>query len=431
MEMKSKTAALVLVLLTGLNIFLALNRHSRSNPYSYHGELWADRAGYFMYLPAATSFGFDARRFPAGLDTLTGGGFTLDTLTGRVLTKYTSGVALLQAPFYLAGHGAAHVLGIPAGHFGPVDRVIVDVAAPVLLSLGLWCLFLVLRVRHGDGLSAWTLLGIYAGSNLFYYTIGDPGMSHVYSFFLFALLLLLMDRHAKAGRGTWHLFGIGLVAGWIVLVRPTNLVFLLVAPFALAEDLRAGMERSASLKGKAFVALPAGALLVWIPQLLYWQYAFGSAITWPYVNEGFTNWASPHLLEFWFAPNNGLFLNTPFYLLVPISMGWLWRTRYRSTSIAAMLAMVATSYIGASWWVWHFGCGFGGRIMVEYIALFAVPLTALTDVVLRRVGRWMPITVFCFLAAYNLKLVYSFGDCWFHDVWDWQAFGRMLFGPTK
>jgi hypothetical protein len=190
MEMKSKTAALVLVLLTGLNIFLALNRHSRSNPYSYHGELWADRAGYFMYLPAATSFGFDARRFPAGLDTLTGGGFTLDTLTGRVLTKYTSGVALLQAPFYLAGHGAAHVLGIPAGHFGPVDRVIVDVAAPVLLSLGLWCLFLVLRVRHGDGLSAWTLLGIYAGSNLFYYTIGDPGMSHVYSFFLFALLML-------------------------------------------------------------------------------------------------------------------------------------------------------------------------------------------------------------------------------------------------
>ncbi len=429
--MKPKTIVLVLVILTGLNIFLALNRHSRSDPYSYHGELWADRAGYFMYLPAATSFGFDARRFPPGLDTLTGHGFTLDTLTGKILTKYTSGVALLQAPFYLAGHGLARVMGISAGHYGPVDRIIVDVATPVLLSLGLLFLFMLLRSRHGDRLTAWTLLGIYAGSNLFYYTIGDPGMSHVYSFFLFALLLLLLDQYFRGAERTWLLFLIGLVAGWIVLVRPTNLVFLLAAPFVCAEEIRAGWRRLMVLRPAAYLLLMAGAFLVWIPQLLYWRYAFGSAVTWPYVNEGFTNWASPELLKFWFAPNNGLFSYTPLYLLVPLSAAGLWHARDRITAVVAVFAMVITSYLGASWWVWHFGCGFGGRIMVEYLALFAVPLTALSDTASRRWGRWLPIAVFGMLAGYNLKLVYSFGDCWFHEVWDWHAFGQLVFGPTK
>ncbi len=429
--MKPKTVALVLVLLTGLNIFLALNRHSRSNPYSYHGELWADRAGYFMYLPAATAFGFDARRFPSGLDTLTGHGFTLDTLTGSVRTKYTSGVALLQAPFYLTGHGVALLLGIPVVHYGPVDRVIVNVAAPVLLSLGLWCLFLVLRVRHGDGLTAWTLLGIYAGSNLFYYTIGDPGMSHVYSFFLFALLLLLLDRQFKKDDNAMRVLLIGLVAGWIVLVRPTNLVFLLAAPFVGAEDFQTGWRRITVLRPAAYVPLFAGALLIWIPQLVYWRDAFGSAVTWPYVNEGFSNWASPELASFWFAPNNGLFSYTPLYGLVVLGGALLWGSRHRVTVTVSLMAMAVTSYLGASWWVWHFGCGFGGRIMVEYLALFAVPLTAWTAAAGQRWGRGVPIAVFCLLAAYNLKLVYSFGDCWFHEAWDWRAFGQLVFGPTK
>jgi hypothetical protein len=309
--------------------------------------------------------------------------------------------------------------------------VIIDVAAPVLLSLALWFLFLLLRTHHGDRLTAWTLLSIYAGSNLFYYTIGDPGMSHVYSFFLFALLLLLLDRQLDMTASLSRWAFIGAVAGLIVLVRPTNMVFLLAAPFVGARDLRTGLRRSFSIGVIPLALVLLGAVLVWIPQLLYWQYAFGSAITWPYVNEGFTNWSSPEIIKFWFAPNNGLFSYTPLYLLVPVCTAGLWHTRYRATSVVALLALLATSYIGASWWVWHFGCGFGGRIMVEYLALFTVPMTAWSDAAVRRWGRWLPITVFTGMAIYNLKLVYSFGDCWFFDVWDWQAFGQLVFGPTK
>ncbi|MBX2979171.1 MAG: hypothetical protein KF905_07760 [Flavobacteriales bacterium] len=430
--MKPKTIALVLFLFTGLNVFLALNRHSHSKPHSYHGELWADRGGYFVYLPAAIQFGFDARKFPSGMDTLAGRGFKLDTLQGRVITKYTSGVAMLQAPFYLLGHGIALMVGIPAYPYGPLDHVIVDVAAPVLASLALLFLFLVLRRRYGDRLSAWMLLALFAGSNLFFYTIGDPGMSHVYSFFLFAFLMFSVDQWFRVQEGSYGLVLIGVTAGLIVLVRPTNALFLLAVPFVVLSD-----QSSVWQTIKANVTLPriflvtVPALMVWVPQLFYWQYAYGSALTWPYIDEGFTNWASPELVRFWFAPNNGLFPYSPLFAIVIWAAWIMWRRGERAVGAAALITFMAVSYLGASWWVWHFGCGFGSRTMVEYLALFAIPLAGWTQWAAKRWGRWMPITVFLVLAAYNLKLVYSYGNCWFFDEWDWQAFGQLVVGPTK
>ncbi|MFN9324109.1 MAG: hypothetical protein ACK6A5_01845 [Flavobacteriales bacterium] len=430
--MKRKIIVLVLVLFTGLNVFLALNRHSHSKPHSYHGELWADRGGYFVYLPAATYYSFDARKLPGGLDTLTGRGFKLDTLSGRVITKYTAGVAMLQSPFYLLGHGLAKLSGWTTAPYGPLDHVLVDIAASTLLSLGLLLLFLNLRQRYGEQLSGWLLLAIYAGSNLYFYTIGDPGMSHVYSFFLFSLLLFLVDRWYQRPDRSLTLVCIGITAGLILLVRPTNAVFLIISPFVNATDLRTGWRRIAShISAKRVVLLLLPAALVWLPQLLYWHYAFGSAITWPYVDEGFTNWAAPEFARFWFAPNNGLFTYTPLYVLVILAAVVAWVHKDLVTACTSLAAFLAISYLGSSWWVWHFGCGFGSRTMVEYLALFAFPLASWTRWSIQRWGRWLPAMTYILLAAYNLKLVYSYGNCWFFDEWDWQAFGHLLFGPTK
>ncbi len=430
--MKSKGVTLIFLLFTGLNIFLTLNRHSHSAPHTYHGELWADRAGYFVYLPATFQYGFNAKSFPLGLDTLTGGGFQLDTVHDRIVTKYTSGVALLQAPFYLLGHGIAKLAGTQADAYGPLDHLVVDVAAPVLLSIALLLLFSLLRRSYPDRLIAWTLLGLFAGSNLFFYTIGDPGMSHVYSFSLFALLLFLLDHVSRSGTRIGSLIAIGCTAGLIVLVRPTNIVFLAVAPFISSMTVKEAfglIDKLLAPQRIPWVIVPA--ILIWGPQLLYWKYAFGSAITWPYSGEGFSNWYKPEITAFWLAPNNGLFIYTPLYALALWSLFSWFKQGRRGASVAGSFAFVTISYLGASWWVWHFGCGFGSRTMVEYIALFAIPITAWVNVTVQRYGKWMPIMVFTLLAAYNLKLVYSYGNCWFHSTWDWEAWGQLVFGPTK
>ena len=190
-----------------------------------------------MYLPATIQHGFDAHSFPTEIDSLTGFGFHLDHGSGKVITKYTYGVAFLQLPFYLGGHVLAKLFGVDDGSFGIVDHSIVNVAASVYVVLGLYILFVLLSRRYGHGTSLSVVLGVYLGTNLFYYTVGDPGMSHAYSFSLFACLLLILDRILQGDHRIKYFLLLGTIGGLILLIRPTNLVFLIAAPLLFQEGL--------------------------------------------------------------------------------------------------------------------------------------------------------------------------------------------------
>lgn len=421
---------LILLLFTAANIFLALNRHSHGPRHSYHGELWADRAGYFVYLPALFEYGMVAEYVPTGLDTLTGRGFILDEARNTITTKYTYGVALLQAPFYLLGHGCAALLGINDGGFGTVDHVAVAVAACCYLTFALAILYCVLKSRFGSGLSSLVLMLVYVGSNLYYYTIGDPGMSHVYSFFLFAAALGIFSRlSTDEGNRKWLVL-LGLVAGLIVLVRPTNIVFLLFAPLVV-QYAGPVAGRYAFLHARKIPMLLIPPISICLPQLFYWKYAYGSYLVWSYSGEGFSNWSEPRIASFLLSTNNGLLPYAPLVLLVPWGCGLLWLERDRITTIAVLAPFALVSFFGASWWVWHFGCGFGSRTLVEYMALAAIPIATWVNWSMAKWGRLVPVIVGLVLVIHQLKMVYSYGDCWFHGDWNWEAYAQLVFGPTK
>jgi hypothetical protein len=88
-----------LTFILGFFIFLSLNRHSKSGIQNYHSEIWADKAGYYIYLPAFFIYNFQVDGLPAEIDKKTGNGFIVRD--GKIITKYTYGVALLQAPFFI------------------------------------------------------------------------------------------------------------------------------------------------------------------------------------------------------------------------------------------------------------------------------------------------------------------------------------------
>ncbi len=90
---------------------------------------------------------------------------------------------------------------------------------------GLAVLRRLLRQSFSDRITAATLVVILLGTNLYHYATFDSGYSHAYSFFLCAALMLLTARwhHTPTARTSTLL---GLVAGLIVLVRHTNIVFL-------------------------------------------------------------------------------------------------------------------------------------------------------------------------------------------------------------
>ncbi len=423
--MKRHRHTIGFTLLFGLFIFLSLNWHSHFAKFNYHSEIWADRAGYHVYLPAAFDYHFDPNAFPEGIDARTGNGFYLDSIPGKVITKYPCGEALLRVPFYLIGKWIRPATAPNAAGFTLVDHAMVDIAASFYGALGLLLLFLILKVRVREPVALASVFAILAGTNLLFYVVGNPGMSHVYSFFLFSAFIFAYEGLLRHGHSLGRSLLLGLLAGLILVTRPTNIIFIPMAITITASSLSDGAGRFRSLFKPSF-ALPflLGAFIMCLPQMVYWQYAFGTPVKWSYGSEGFTNYLSPKLIQFWFAPANGLFPYSPLILLILLG-GLFHKGATRMSTSMAWLAFLLVSYLSASWFAWGFGCGFGARNFVEYGALFVFPLAAILSTLHRKIFT-LAVLLCC---IWTVKLTYSCAVCWFGADWDWNMFANFLTGP--
>jgi hypothetical protein len=431
MKMKVLLPRLGFILLAALLVFLTFNRHSRSGYFNYHSEIWADKAGYYVYLPAALKYNFNPESFPQDMDKKTGHGFTLEN---KVFTKYTYGVALLQMPFYLLADIFAEQMGFERDGFSPIYHWAVNVAAVFYLMFGLLLLFRYLRDELPSRVVFLTLGILLLGTNLYYYAIDETGMSHVYSFFLFSAFLYLLQRSDFLSKPkTKHIILIGFVSGLIVLIRPTNVVFLLTF-FYLRQPTEGLLLRiKPLLKPKISGIIALSAFLVFVPQLMYWKYVSGSYIMYTYSEEGFY-WLKPMILETWFSPNNGLFIYTPLYLVIMAAFAHgLYTKNKQSISIAVTFFVI--SYIFSCWHDWAFGCSFGSRSFIEYLVLFSIPVGYLMQHIShsglpKKMFFWLVVLVF---AGYNLKMTYTYDECFYGSgAWDWKTFtDDILLEPTR
>ena len=113
----------------GITLFLTFNKHSKSGYFNYHSEIWSDKAGYYVYLPAALNYNFNANNFPDSIDIKTGHGFRLDKANGKVVTKYTYGVALMQLPFFCMAKLLAEPLNMKNNGFSPIYHWSINIAS--------------------------------------------------------------------------------------------------------------------------------------------------------------------------------------------------------------------------------------------------------------------------------------------------------------
>lgn len=423
----------VLLCLTAFMLFLSFNIHSKSGYFNYHSEIWADKAGYYVYLPAALKYGFNPDQFPDSIDVKTGKGFQLDYMNGKVRTKYNYGVALMQLPFYLIADFLANPLGQERNAFSPVYHWSLNVAAVFYLMAGMLLLGLFLK-KHFRKLVVWLVLfSILAGTNLFYYSMDETGMSHVYSFFLFSLFLYLLQQTGFLQRKfTFQHVMLSFVAGLILVIRPSNFLFLLFAFFLFAGNKEAGQVRIRYFFRPAFLfASLLIVLLVFLPQFLYWNYLHDSFIVYTYKGEGFS-WLQPAITTVLFAPRNGLFLYNPFFLVILASFVIMIKKNQWNGSLISLLFIVLL-YVVSSWWDPTFGCSFGARNFVEYTAVFSFPLAHLYQRILQQkiLPRLLIWLVILLLILVNLKLTYTYDDCFFGSgTWDWQEYLRLLLAPT-
>lgn len=427
---------LFLTLFAGLLIFLTFNRHkhNKNGYFNYQSEIWADKAGYNVYLPATFIYKFDASAFPDSIDSRTGDGFKLDKKTKIVHTKYTYGVALMQAPFFLAAYLYSSFIGMESTGYEPIYHAIINLSAVFYLVLGLFFLFKFLSYQYSWRTAFLSVAIIFLGTNLYYYAIDDTGMSHVYSFFLFsAFLLISRGTEFLKSLKLINLIIISVISSIILLIRPTGAMFILVFFFLDLNQRSYILQRFSRVWNiRAISIFLVVFVLIWLPQLLYWKYSTGDFFSYSYGGEGF-NFLSPKLLYTWFSPINGLFLYTPIYFV--IILGILGMIKKKVTNGWLILLLFFTiSFVFSSWWDWSFGCSFGARSFVEYLSLFAMPIAYILSQYsnLRLYKKVLIVTLVMGFVIFNLKVTYTYDSCFFGtEVWDWSEFLSLVTSPTK
>ena len=339
----------------------------------------------------------------------------------------------MELPWFLVAHTFAHVLEMPADGFSPVYHWSINMSAITFFILALMLLDRVLKISRTAKSRYLTLAIIFLGTNLYYYAVDETGMSHIYSFALFSYYLLLLKKSEFLREVDNKLFlKMGMIGALIVLIRPINLLFLSCTLFLKITDKNSLTKRLKLLfQFKSITLLIMGGIVIWLPQMIYWKLLSGNLFNYSYGEEGF-DFTHPVLFQTWFAPNNGLFTYTPLYFVILSAIVLQYKDSKLNTSFYIGV-FVLLSYILASWWDPTFGCSFGNRNFIEYLALFSLPLaTFLTR--LRRYPLKLQVLFFAIISVcvgVNLKLTYTFDDCFFGSPWNWEAYLKLLTEPTK
>lgn len=414
----------MLLFLAVLMLFLTFNRHSRTGYFNYHSELWSDKAGYYVYLPMIFNYSFDARNCPDSIVQKTGRGFKI-TEDYKIVTKYTYGVALMQLPVYLTGELIMKIQGVESTGFNPISHSMINIAAVIYLLIGIYFLFgSLILLSINRFISIFTVFVILFGTNLFYYSIDETGMSHVYSFALFSVLLNKFVVPLISGKPKGSFILISIISAIVILIRPTNAIFIAGALLLLPK--KEFFKYSFSVGIMFF-------LLV-IPQLIYWQYAFDGFTMFSYKGEGF-NFLNPQILTSLLAPNNGLFLYTPLFVLILISILYsIKQQSLKKYGRFSVIILLIITYVFSSWWLPGFGCSFGGRNYVEYLSLFSIPLAFYSQNMLSKNTsiKMAYFSVLVLLVLFNLKLTYTFDECFMGvSEWDWNEYIRLVTASPK
>lgn len=298
--------------------------------------------------------------------------------------KYPIGVAIFEMPLFLVAHGYCAVT-----HAYPQDGYSVPYQVAGIASNILWVLLGLILVRlslsrfFSDTVIAIVLLCIAFGTNLYTYTVFDIGMSHPYSFFLFAGVLYCTERLYATTRPRYF-YLLALLLGWITITRPVNIIVVII-------PLLWGVSSVATLKQRLLFfwhhAMPViGAALVFLLiigiQLAYWKYAVDKWVYYSYGQEGF-DFTNPHIWDGLFSYRKGWFVYTPIALISFLGLYPMWKKNHGSLLPYVVLFPLAI-YVIFSWKYWAYGGSFGCRPFIEYLALLALPLGYMVQSVLAR-----------------------------------------------
>ena len=345
-----------------------IHKHSKeiinNDVYSYYGYLPAT----FIHHDYTLSFVSDSisyiKRF-----------WHVQAENGRPIFKTSMGMAVMYAPFFFVADAVAAPLGYyPNGYTHPY-QVAILFSCLFYLTIGFVFLRKLLLKYFDDIIVAITLLIIGFATNLSFYATFEAGMPHSYCFALFCIFFYMIEKwYHKPSWG--NSCAIGLLAGIISLIRPSNIVVVLVLVlFGIKNfnDIKIRLKLFAKNYAKILLMI-ALCVLVWLPQMLYWKSMTGHLFYFSYGDESFF-FGNPHIFKVLFGFRKGWLIYTPSMVFSVIGLAVLWKT-HRDFFVPILSFFIINLYIISSWWCWWYGGGFGMRALIESYAIMAFPLAA-------------------------------------------------------
>jgi hypothetical protein len=413
---------------------LVLFRISNSDLTAGHKPLkiteW-DAFGYYMYLPAFCIY--EDHKQLNWLDTIdkkygvTGGNGwqALKQDNGNYVFKYLGGVALMQAPFFAAGHFIAQHSHYPPDGFSPPYQYALGFGIIFYSLLALLLLRKVLLHYYDDKATAITLLLLCLASNYIQYAAVDSGQSHAYLFVLYAAILFISMR--------WHekptlLFATltGYLIGLATMTRPTEAIMLFIPLMWNTHTREAAAEKWGMVKNNRshLIGAMTGGVLGILPQLLYWKNTTGSFLfdvgsKWDFLN--------PHFRVL-FGWEKGWFIYTPVTLLFVAGMFFIKKFPFRKSVLWFCLLNV---YIIIGWHEWRYGGSYSTRALVQSYAVFALPLAAVTNKLMQQRFRALFIAAGLYLIAVNFFQVCQYNATILHyDDMNRRYYGAIYLNPS-
>ncbi len=346
-----------------------------------YNTIVSDGKGYYAYLPAIfiyndLNFGFNqtVEKFDHPETWYTDYRYKLDKK--RIFTKYYVGTAIAYSPFFLIAHGWSLMMGWQADGYTAIYHGSVLIAA--LFYMAITFIFMG-KILDFFSINHWAkvlcILGVYFGTNWFYYTTWEASLSHVYSAGVISAFFYSAIIFTKNTTSKWGIV-IGVLLGFIVLLRPLNILVVMFLPL-FHQRFSDFLRRMKSLFGKPLVLSLSflSFFVVLSIQFIIYKIQIDQWYIYAYLNEGF-NFLQPHFFDFLLSIRKGFFVYTPLFLLSMI--GLVFWFRYNSfQAFWWIITMIILVYILSSWHMWWYGGTFGTRVLIEYYIIWIIPLAIL------------------------------------------------------
>lgn len=376
---------------------------------------WSDALGYYTYLPSLFIY-HDIEINSYG---------SVCPETNKPVNKYTSGVATLELPFFLIAHGVAQMTESNPNGMSETYEFFITMGTILYSYIGLVLLFFILQRYVRKRAALLSVILIYFGTNLYYYTIGESGMSHAYSFF--TLSWFIWALHLFIDKPTWKTaLQMGFAFGLSVIIRPTNGLIIILPFFLGIKGYKELLPRIQFFIKEPLIYLAVLAMFIAMaPQLIYWKMQTGSFLFYSYPGETFSNINNPKIADVLFGNASGLFVYSPLLLLFIPGLIVLFVNKHRFLALSIALIFCLITFLNASWWIPTFDCGFGHRAFIEYYPLLSIPIALFIESISNKWGKLGIYMVMAVLIFVNVRFsfLYKKYPCWKADYgyeWTWD-----------